>query len=122
VTGPLLQLRLDFRPGAEKIPTGQVVVSGPVEGVPCDGERLGDVGGVNREQDSHGHVVPAAPALGFDARAGQRGILLLGEAAFKVSAGAQPLAGAAVAGHAEPDLEARRGDRSQVPAPGMRPR
>jgi hypothetical protein len=41
--------------------------------------------------------------------------LLSGEAALEVSADAQPSDDAAAAGHGEPDLEARRGDRYQVP-------
>lgn len=111
----LLRLRLDFRPGAGKVPPGQVAAGGILEGVPGDGERLGDVGGVNRNQDLYCYEVPAAPALEFDACLGHSGVRLLGEAAFKVSAAAQPRDDAAEAGHGKPDLETRRGDRMQVP-------
>jgi len=115
LTGLPLQLGLDFGLGAGDIPSGQVGGGGPAEGIPCDGERLGDVGGVNYEQDPYRHVIPAAPALGFDANFGHRRILLLGEASLEVTAGVQPTDDSALAGHGEPDLEAHPRDGLQVP-------
>ena len=55
----LLRLGLDLGRGAGHVPSRCVVTGGVREGVPCGGERLGDVGCADGHHDGYGHVLAA---------------------------------------------------------------
>ena len=59
---------MDLGGGGSHLPACEVIAGGAAEGVPRDGQRVGDVGGQDRERDGHPDVVGAPAELGRDLR------------------------------------------------------
>ena len=90
-------------------------MGGAAEGVPCDGERVGYVGGLDGEHDGHPDVVGAPAELRGDLRRRDGRIDGIGEGTLEVFADGSPGTPAAAARHSEPHRVARLPPASRPP-------